>query len=233
MRILNTLIGLLMITSITAQDYYFTIYNFTVSNENVSTIYNLMDDYFSQNKTEGITVTLYENHFSDSDNNFSHSVVFSGTSDALGAMYSGNQNADWNLFLTRVNMHTDGFSSAMGRTISNYGDNSMPHPIQKYFILDVDDGDAHTKAYEKYNANHNPDGRTTSMGIIMSGHSDDGGNRWVINRFKDFKSAMEGPNSLRTDAENEASRLARQERRNTEGEVRMVRSGLRIQLGQW
>ena len=233
MRILSTLVGLLIFVSISAQDFYFTIYNFSVANEDVSTVYNLMDGYFSKNKLEGVTVTLYENHFSDSDNNFSHSVVFTGTSDALGAMYSRSQNSDWNLFLTQVNMHTDGFSSAMGRSISGFGDNSTPHPVQKYFIFEAEDAAAYDAAYDAYNSKHNPDGRTTAMGTILSGHSDDGANRWVVNRFKDFKSAMEGPNSLRTEAENEASSKAWQERRNNQGGVRLVRSGLRIQLGQW
>ena len=233
MKFLCTLFGLLLAFTISAQESYFTIYNFSVDNEDVPTILNLMEDYFSENKIEGVTVTLYENHFSDSENNYSHSVVFTGTSDALGAMYGGGQTAEWTLFLTRVNMHTDGFSSAMGRTISGYGDFSTSHPVQKYFILDVEDGSAHTAAYEAYNSKHNPTGRNTSMGSIISGHANDGANRWLVNRFKDFKSAMEGPSSLRSQAENEASRKASQERRDAQGDVRMVRSGLRIQLAQW
>ena len=71
------------------------------------------------------------------------------------------------------------------------------------------------------------------MGSISSGHSDDGANRWVINRFKDFKSAMEGPSALRTDEENEASKMAWKERRDAQGDVRLVRSGLRILLAEW
>ena len=235
MKKLCTLFGLLMAFAVSAQDTYFSIYNFTVADEDVSSVYNLMDDYFSENKMEGVTVSLYENHFSDSESNFSHSVVFSGTSDALGAMYSGgpNANAEWSLFLNRVNTHTEAFSSAMGSTLASYGDNSTPHPIQKVFILDVEDRDAFTAAYEKYNSEHNPEGRTTSMGDVLAGHSSDGANMWVVNRFRDFKTAMEGPNSLRTDAEIEASGKAWEERRNTDGDVRLVRSALRIQLGQW
>ncbi len=233
MKNLLTFLGLLIAFTVTAQDSYFTIYNFTVANEDVSNVYNLMDDYFSQNKMEGVTVTLYENHFNDRESNFSHSVVFSGTSDALGAMYGGGQNAEWSLFLTRVNMHTEDFSSAMGSTFYSYGDTSAPHPIQKVFLLDVEDGEAFTGASEKYNSEHNPEGRTTSMGNVLSGHSGDGANFWVVNRFKDFKSAMEGPNSLRTEAEIEASSKAWEELWNAAGEVRLVRSSLRIQLGQW
>ena len=235
MKNLFTLLGLLMAFTVTAQDSYFTIYNFTVADEDVSNVYNLMDDYFSENEMEGVTVTLYENHFKDRESNFSHSVVFSGTSDALGAMYGGgpNASAEWSLFLTRVNTHTEGYSSAMGRTFARYGDISTPHPIQRVILLDVEDGDAFTAAYEKFASEHNPEGRTTAMGNISAGRSSDGANMWVVNSFRDFKSAMEGPNSLRTEAEIEASSKAWDEARDTDGEVRLVRSALRIQLGQW
>ena len=178
-------------------------------------------------------MTLYENHFSDSGNNFSHSVVFTGSLDAMGAMYGGGQDANWQLFITRVNMQTEGdFSSAMGRSLRSYGDASTPHPVQKYFLFHVKDGSAHTASYE-LNAEHNPDGRTTSMGIISSGHSPDGVNRWIVNGFKDFKTAMAGVNYLRSDEEREAYRTARAALDQPDGNVTLVRSGLRIQLGQW
>lgn len=234
MKHLCTLFGLLVAFTISAQDTYFTVYNFTVPAENVSSVYSLMDGYFSKNKAEGVTTTLYENHISDSGNNFSHSIVFSGSLDAMGAMYSGAENVKWELFLARVGMQIDeGFGSAMGRVIAAYGDASTPYPVQKYFLLDVEDGGAHTEAYEKYNSEHNPNGRMASMGNITSGHSPDGVNRWVINGFKDFKSALGGAGSLRSDSEKEASREAWDEYRSTNGGVRLVRSGLRIQLGQW
>ncbi|NND15600.1 MAG: hypothetical protein HKN89_04695 [Eudoraea sp.] len=192
-----------------------------------------MDDYFSENKTEGVTVSLYENHFNDSGNNFTHSVVFTGSLDAIGNMYGGGENTKWELFLTRTGMFTKGVSSAMGRTIASYGDASTPHPIQKYFLLDVEDGSAYSAAYEKYNSEHNPEGRIAALGNISSGHAPDGANMWMVNSFKDFKSAMAGVGGLRNEANREAHSKAWSEYRDTRGEVRLVRSGLRILLGQW
>src|SRR5210317_747264 len=86
-----------------AQESYFTIYNFTVAPQDVETIYNLTNDYYTAHKSEGVTVSLYENHFNDSGNNFTHSIIFSGSFDAIGNMYSGGNNDTWNLFITKIN----------------------------------------------------------------------------------------------------------------------------------
>jgi hypothetical protein len=224
------LIGLIC----SAQEAHFTVYNFTVEPENISTVFKLFDDYFSKNKPDGVTVSLHENHFNDSGNNFTHSVVFSGSLDAMGAMYSGVNNDTWNLFITRVNQHMkDGFSSAMGRRIAAHGDLSGTYPFQRYYILDVDEMDKFTDAFNIFNEGHNPDGQIVMMGNITLGRGPDGANAWVIAGFKDFKTAMGGSNLLRTDAEREASREAWAERRENDGEVSLVRSGLRILMKSW
>ncbi|MBT8321709.1 MAG: hypothetical protein KJO90_08605, partial [Eudoraea sp.] len=77
------------------------------------------------------------------------------------------------------------------------------------------------------------EGITVAMGGFTSGHSPDGENRWVIQAYKDFKSAMGGANSLRTEAEKKANEKAWKEFTDTNGGVDLVRSGLRIRLGRW
>lgn len=234
MKKLCTLMGLFMVFALTAQDSYFTVYNFSVSAEDVSTIYDLVEDYYSENKPEGVTVSLYENHFNDSGNNFTHSIIFSGSLDAMGGMYSGGQNPTWELFITRINQHMeDGFSSAMGRRIDGYGDGSTTYPIQRYFLLDAADTEAFDAGFAKYHSEHNPAGTIVAMGNITAGRSPHGENRWVIRGFKDFKSAMGGANMLRTDAAKKASDKAWQTYMDSHGGVEVVRSGLRIQMGQW
>ena len=217
-----------------AQDIHFTVYNFTVEPQNVSTIFTLFDDYFSENKNEGVTVSLYENHFNDSGNNFSHSVVFSGTLDALGGMYSGGTNDTWSLFMTRINQHMkEGFSSAAGRQISNYGDTNGDFRFQRYYLLDVDDMSKFESAHKAYIEKNLPDGMTNAMGNISIGRGPEGANVWIISSFKDFKTALGGAYILRTDSEREANSEAWKERRENQGEVSMIRSGLRIQLKSW
>lgn len=232
----NIFIYCLMFTAITltAQESYFTIYNFSVEPQETSTVYQLVNDYYSANKSEGVTVSLYENHFNDSGNNFTHSIVFSGSFDAIGNMYSGGNNDSWNLFLTRLNQHIkDGFSSAMGTSIASYGDTSTSHPFQRYVLLDVEDGNAFDAAYKALNSKTNPEGRITMIGNITAGQSPEGENRWVINGFKDFKAAIGGANKLMTDQARAARDKGWEEFRATNGGVRVVRTGMRILMGQW
>ena len=73
MKKLSIIPLLLLVTMLHAQEGYFTMYNFSVAPKNVSTVYQLVNDYYSKNKSEGVSVYLYENHFNDSENNFTHS----------------------------------------------------------------------------------------------------------------------------------------------------------------
>ncbi len=220
--------------SISAQEMYFTVYTFSVEDENVSTVYKLVNDYYSENKTEGVSVALYENHFSDSGNNFTHSIVFAGSLDAMGTMYSGGQNDTWQLFITRVNQHLkDSFGSFMGTRIASTGDLSTPLPIQRYYILDSEDGDAFEAGFRKFHSEHDPEEIYAMMGNFTAGVSPEGENRWVIIGFKDFKGAMGGAEQYLTDAEKEAREKAWDEYMASHGGVRVVRSGLRVLLGNW
>lgn len=230
------IIYLLLFTAITinAQESYFTIYNFSVEPHEEGTIYQLVNDYYSANKVEGVSVFLYENHFNDSGNNFTHSIDFAGSFDAIGNMYSGGNNDTWNLFLTKLNQHIkEGFSSAMGTRIASYGDTSTSHPVQRYIMLHVEDGDAFNAAYKAFNSKHNPEGRITMMGDITAGRSPNGENRWVINMFKDFKAAIGGVDKLLSEQALAARDKGWDEFLAANGGVRLVRTGLRILLGQW
>jgi len=225
---------LFLAIKIYAQESYFTIYNFTVAPQDVETIYKLTNDYYTAHKPEGVTVSLYENHFNDSGNNFTHAIVFSGSFDAIGNMYSGGNNDTWNLFITKLNQHIkDGFSSAMGTAIASYGDTSVKHPVQRYILLHCEDTSAFDAAYKAFNSTTNPASRLTVMGNITAGVSPNGENRWVINGYTDFKAAIGGNDKLLSGAALEARNKGWDEFRANGGEVSIVRTGLRILLGQW
>jgi hypothetical protein len=226
--------SLLLASLLYGQESYFTTYNFTVAPEDNSTVYQLVNDYYSKNKAEGVTVYLYENHFNDSGSNFTHSIIFTGSLDAIGNMYGGGDNPTWDLFLTRLNQHiTGGFSSAAGTRIASYGDGTLSLPIQRIYILDSEDGDAFEAGFRKFHENHDPAGIVSIMGNISLGVSPEGENRWVIVGFKDFKSALGGVNKMLSDAEKKARDKAWDEYVASNGGVKLIRSGLRVRLGSW
>ena len=91
-----------MTFTLCAQESYWTNYKVVVEPQNVEKFYKLTNDYFTANKTEGVTMTLYENHFNDPGNNFIHVIGFSGSLDALGNMYANDGGAAWELYLIKV-----------------------------------------------------------------------------------------------------------------------------------
>ncbi len=232
-KLVATLV-LLISVNLVAQEGYFTIYNFTVEPQNESAVLKLISDYFSTHKTEGVTVSLWENHFSDSGNNFTHGIVFSGSLDAMGNQYSSDGGAEWMLFLTQVNQHIkEGFSSAMGTQQKSWGDMSAQHPIQNYYIVQVENMEAFRTAYEKYHSSAVRKGWVNLYGSFTTGIGPDGGSHWAITGYKDFKSAMGGSDAALTEAEKNARDKAWNTFRETNGGAKLVRSGTRILLGQW
>ena len=231
------LTSLLFVTfSISAQDFYWTYYNFSVEPKNEAAVLQLVQDYFKEHKQDGVTVRFFENHFNDSGNNYTHSIGFSGTLDAMGNQYSGAQSDSWDLFLTRVNQLIKGsFSSFMGRGISTHGPATEGNvwPIQNYVYLHVKDPSAFLAAREKYFSSFKSDVRLTVLGSITSGRSPHGETHMVIQGYKDFKSAMAGMDALLTSDQVEARRKAWKEFSENNGGVSVIRSGTRILLGKW
>ncbi len=234
MRNFVALFAMLFTILLSAQENYYTIYNFTVAPEDNARVYQLVNDYYSKNKPAGITVALWENHFNDSGNNFSHSIVFLGPLDNLGTMYNSDGGDSWSLFLTRLNQHIkEGFSSSTGHPIAIHGDTNEDYPVQRYFILDVEDEDKFTAAYNKFQTGHLAPGTYTAMGVISVGRSPEGESHWAIMGFKDFKAGIGGATSLMSAAAVTARDKAWSEFMANHGGVRLVRSGLRVRLGQW
>ena len=223
---LSLLIFSITLSSI-AQTTYWTSYNFSIDPENVESYINIADEHFKNNTSDGVTTYLYENHISDSNNNYTHSIILAGSLEAMGALYDSPQSKEWELFFAKINHFTESFSSAMGnRTLAfNNGDK----PVQKYYFLDVADPAKYSAAFKKY-AQYRPKSHQALFGATTSGHSPEGESHWIIIGFDDFKSAIEG-NSYRNN--NPAAQKAWEEYRGNRGDTKLVRSGLRIMLRKW
>lgn len=220
--------------ALSAQESYWTSYQFVVETQDEAAVYNILDDYFSKNKKDGVTVSLYENHFHDASNTATHMVTFSGSLEAMGSQYANDGGAAWDLFLTRVNQQIKkGSAAAMGTRISHHGDINGSYPIQQYVILDVEDTDTFIAAYNKFNVTHNPPGRLNMMGNFTSGRSPQGETHWVINGYADFKTSMGGPNAMLPAAQAAEREKAWDAFLASHGGVRLVRSGTRVLLGRW
>ena len=218
-----------LVTSITfGQTRYWTSYNFTVEPQNEAAVYKLVDDYFKANPTsDDVNAYFYENHFKDSGNNYSHSFIWAGSLDGMCAQYAPKQDKDWELLITKINQLIDKYHSAtMGNTVVNIGENK---PIQRYFYLDVEDPKSYLAAFNKYQK-YRPKDRQVLLGDFSAGRSPDGETHWIIIGFDDMKSAMDAGAYRRN---NTQAQKAWDEYGKNRGETRLVRSGLRIMLGNW
>ena len=219
----------LTITSVTfAQTRYWTSYNFSIEPQNQAAVYKLLDDYFTAKPTsDDVNAYLYENHFKDNGNNYSHSLIWAGSLDGMGAQYKPKQDKHWELLLTKLTQLIDEFHSAtMGNTVVNIGENK---PIQRYFYLDVEDPQSYLAAFNKYQK-YRPKDRQVLLGGFSAGRSPDGETHWIIIGFDDMKSAMDAGAYRRNNAQ---AQKAWGEYGKNRGETRLVRSGLRIMLGNW
>ena len=108
MKKLLLLFAIVFSSSLFAQEYYWTSYSFNVAPEDEEIVAKLTNDYFSlpNSKVDGVTVFLFENHFKDNSNNASHTIVFTGTLDAMGNQYSQGDNLNWDLFMSKLSKYT-------------------------------------------------------------------------------------------------------------------------------
>jgi hypothetical protein len=234
MKKLITCLLLFTIFAISAQNSYWTNYTFIVEPQNESVVFKLIDDYFKANKIEGVTVSLYANHFHDAGNTATHMIVFSGSLDAMGGMYADIESDAWALLGARLDHHIkDGSGARMGTLKKSFGDTDGDYPIQHYYILDVEDASVFEESLTKFNTDHKPVGRIVMMGNFTSGISPEGENHWAIVGHKDFKGAIGGARASLTAEQNAARDADWKAFHENNGGVRMVRSGLRVRLGQW
>jgi len=225
---------LLMVTFAISAQSYWTHYSFIVEPQNEESFFKQIDDYFKEHKWEGVTVSLYNNHFYDADNKFTHVLVFSGSLDALGAIYADDGGDSWSLLISQINQHIkEGAGARMGTTKAFYGDTEGDYPIQRYFLLDVESSTAFETTYSNYMAASPPKNRVVMMGNFTSGISPEGEDHWVLAGYKDLKAAIGGSDATLTPAEIKARDASWKIFQENNGGVRMVRSGLRVRLGQW
>jgi len=229
------LIALLFAFSLNAQTNYYTVYSFVAEPQNEAAIIKLIDDYYSNNKPEGVFVRLFENHFQDGSQDATHHLIFSGSQEAIGNMYAGGDEK-FALFLTQVNQQIKkGAGSSMGRHVSLHLDDGEGnrYPFQRIYLLQADDTQAFDEAYAKFHSKHRPDGTLSLLASPMLGEGWGEYNRVAVVGFKDMKSAIGGAGALLPEKAREARQKAQTERRANDGNVEIKGSALRILLGAW
>ena len=100
-------------------------------------------------------------------------------------------------------------------------------------MVKAEDSDAFEAAFQKMNAEHNPEGRMIFAGEITSGRSAAGETHFIIAAFKTFKAALAGVGPLIPANKQDAYNKAWKEYTDTSGGVTMISTSMRILLGEW
>jgi hypothetical protein len=232
MKKLLLLFAIVFSSSLFAQEYYWTSYSFNVAPEDEEIVAKLTNDYFSlpNSKVDGVTVFLFENHFKDNSFNASHTIVFTGTLDAMGNQYSQGDNLNWDLFMSKLSKYTKAFSSAAGRSLISIG---VPgtHPIQNSYVLNVQDESKFASSWENYNRKHNPENRRVTLGKFSLGRSSDGETHYILVGVNSFKEAF-NPGKYR---ENNSSAINAWNKfiEEFDENAHIVRTQTRVMIGKW
>ena len=175
------------IFNVNAQKNMNTSYSFNVANQDEQKVLKLYKDYFGkkENLVKGITVSLYQNHFKGNDD-ATHEVVFSGTTDVLGAAYDSPSSTAWELFQSELSKYCKGVRAAEGKRGSNFGDTSSAiYPVQDAYFINVKDPEQYKAKFEAFWSKNIPANTRISFGSVTT-LNEEKTTHYVVRSYKDF-----------------------------------------------
>ena len=212
--------------NIISQEYVWYVYYIKVDRVNAGQVVSAMDKYLSKpgNLVDGVTVSLFEVMFANNDVDATHIISFTGSPDAMNAMYSSEQKDDWMVMMSTFDQLTESDGSAAGRSIHTFNSEASG-PIHQIYMLDVAEPGKKADAFEEMWSTIQPDGRIT-LGQIVSGRQD-GASHYVLATSNDFKDLVSGrSNDPKTQA-------AWAKYRKDGGATDVVSSQTRVLVKQW
>jgi len=211
-------------------------YGIKVAPENEETVLKIMDDYFTKNKIEGVTVSLYSIMFTAADLNFTHEVIFSGEGEALTKLYEpGFQDTAWQLFSSKINNFAENVFSGQGWRNFNFGETN-PFQLVITFKGNWEEINKWTAMETKLGEKYPQDFRSFASGGINVGGPSNKASHWMVTGWKTFADYNENwSNTQKFRAENPAF-VKEKERINKDidySEVEFITKTMRVLVKQW
>ena len=211
-------------------------YGIKVAPENEETVVKIMDDYFTNNKIEGVTVSLYSIMFTAADLDFTHEVIFSGEGDAMAKLYEpGFQDTAWQLFSSKISNFVENVFSGQGWRNFNFGE-TMPFQLVYTFKGDYEEINKWMAMESELNEKYPKDFRSFAAGGINAGGPSNEASHWMVTGWKTYADYIEGwNNSQKFEAENPAyvKEKERMEKDIDYSSVEPVTKTMRVLVKQW
>tara|TARA_B000000565_G_scaffold133521_1_gene101087 strand:+ start:51 stop:770 length:720 start_codon:yes stop_codon:yes gene_type:complete len=192
------LLTLLIANSIYSQtkvttDEHWSAYAISVQPQNEETVFNIIDEYFSEHKLDDIRVMLFSILFADQSMvEATHEIVFVGNSDAMSKFYSPmNFTTEWNLFSSKISNFIDKTVWALnGRGLASTGPDptEIVYPYEQILNWGPErDIQKFRKAWVELNKKHE---RTDRSAVIFTITSSADHKCGVVLRYPSYKAML-------------------------------------------
>ena len=192
------LLTLLIVNSIYSQtkvttDEHWSAYAISVQPQNEETVFNIIDEYFSEHKLDDIRVMLFSILFADQSMvEATHEIVFVGNSDSMSKFYSPmNFTTEWNLFSSKISNFIDKTVWALnGRGLASTGPDptEVVYPYEQILNWGPErDIQKFRKAWVELNKNHE---RTDRSAVIFTITSSADHKCGVVLRYPSYKAML-------------------------------------------
>ena len=211
-------------------------YGIKVAPENEETVVKIMDDYFTNNKIEGVTVSLYSIMFTAADLDFTHEVIFSGEGDAMAKLYEpGFQDTAWQLFSSKISNFVENVFSGQGWRNFNFGE-TMPFQLVYTFKGEYEEINKWMAMESELNEKHPKDFRSFAAGGINAGGPSNEASHWMVTGWKTYADYNNNwSNNQKFRAENPAfvKERDRIEKNIDYSSVEFITKTMRVLVKQW
>ena len=192
------LLTLLIVNSIYSQtkvttDEHWSAYAISVQPQNEETVFNIIDEYFSEHKLDDIRVMLFSILFADQSMvEATHEIVFVGNSDSMSKFYSPmNFTTEWNLFSSKISNFIDKTVWALnGRGLASTGPDptKVVYPYEQILNWGPErDIQKFRKAWVELNKKHE---RTDRSAVIFTITSSADHKCGVVLRYPSYKAML-------------------------------------------
>lgn len=213
-----------------------TAYGVKVAPENEEIVVKIIDDYFTNNKIDGITVSLYSVMFTAADLDFTHEVIFSGEAEAFAKLYEpGFQDTAWQLFSSKISNFSENTFSGQGWRNFNFGE-TMPFQLVITFKGDWQEINKWTAMETKLNEKYPQDFKSFASGGIVVGGPSNKASSWMVTGWKTYADYLSNwNNSQKFEAENPAyvKEKAKMEKEIDYKSIEPVTKTMRVLVKQW
>jgi hypothetical protein len=212
-------------------------YGIKVASENEETVLKLMDDYFTNNKVEGVTVNLYSIMFTAADLNFTHEVIFEGDKESMSKLYTPDfQDTAWQLFSSKISNFVDeNVFSANGYRAFEFGE-LMPFQLVLTFKGDNENVNKWRSMTRKLNEKYPRDFRSFASGGINVGGPSNEANNWMVTGWKSYADYLNNWQSNQNFNKENPKYVKEREKMNDEidySNVEPVKKFMRVLVKQW